>query len=44
MECVVTEDEHKALRARNLRTALIVGSIALAGFIGIILRSWLLMK
>lgn len=39
----MTADERKSLRKRNLRIALIVGSIALAGFIGIILRSWLLM-
>jgi len=38
----VTEDEQKAQRMRNLRTALIIGSIALAGFLGIILRSWLM--
>ena len=40
----MTEDEQKALRKRNLRTAWIAGSIALAGFVGVILRSWLLMK
>jgi len=40
----MTADEQKTLRRRNLRVALIVGSIALAGFVGIILRSWLLMK
>jgi len=37
----MTADEQKAMRMRNLRTALIVGSIAVAGFIGVILRSWL---
>jgi hypothetical protein len=37
----MTTDEQKSLRMRNLRVALIVGSIALAGFIGVILRSWL---
>jgi hypothetical protein len=39
----MTADEQKTLRMRNLRTALIVGSIALAGFIGVILRSWIMM-
>lgn len=40
----MTADEQKARRQRNLRTGLIAGSIALAGFVGIILRTWLLMK
>jgi hypothetical protein len=40
----MTADEQKAQRMRNLRTAFIVGSIALAGFIGVILRSWLMTK
>ncbi len=34
-------DQQKSLRSRNLRTALIIASIALAGFVGVILRSWL---
>ncbi len=38
----MTADEQKNLRLRNLRVALIVGSIALAGFVGVILRSWLM--
>jgi hypothetical protein len=40
----MTADEQKSLRMRNLRTALIAGSIAVAGFIGVILRSWLMMQ
>lgn len=40
----MTPEEQKALRQRNLRVALIVGSIALAGFVGVIVRTWLLMK
>ena len=38
----MTEDDKKALRAKNLRTALILATIALAGFVGVILRNWLL--
>lgn len=41
MEASMTEDERKALRAKNLRLALILASVALAGFLGIILRNWL---
>lgn len=40
----MTAEEQKNMRQRNLRTALIVGSIALAGFVGIILRGWLSIK
>ena len=38
----MNEDRKKNLRAKNLRTALILASIALAGFFGVILRNWLL--
>lgn len=38
----MTEDDKKALRAKNLRTALILVSIALAGFFGVILRNWIM--
>jgi hypothetical protein len=37
----IMADQQKSLRSRNLRTALIIASIALAGFVGVILRSWL---
>ena len=40
----MSPDQQKILRRRNLRTALIVGSIALAGFVGVILRTWLQLK
>jgi len=40
----MTADEQKLLRMRNLRTALIIGSIALAGFVGVILRGWLTLQ
>jgi hypothetical protein len=40
----MTADEQKAQRLRNLRTALIFGSIAVAGFVGVILRTWVTMK
>ena len=38
----MTADEKKVQRAKNLRTALILATIALAGFFGIILRNWML--
>jgi hypothetical protein len=40
----MTADDEKTRRSRNLRTALIFASIALAGFAGVILRSWLMMQ
>lgn len=34
-----TQDD--TLRARNLRTGLILASVALAGFLGIVVRYWM---
>ena len=39
----MTDEDQKALRTRNLRTALIFASIAIAGFLGVILRNWFMM-
>lgn len=38
----MTQDDDKALRARNVRTALVLAAIALAVFVSFIVRSWYL--
>lgn len=38
----MSKEDQAALRARNLRTGLIAGSIALTLFVGVILRRWMM--
>ena len=37
---MMQEDDEKALRARNVRTGLILAGIALVVFVSFIVRSW----